>query len=445
MRLKPHLAVSHAPTHPDRDRWYELDNAATLFPAVASPRITTLFRIAATLTRPVNVTTLQTALDNIMPRFPYYRVELKAGFFWHYLSQKEGNPRVVADSRWPCMTPPSRLDDGYLFRVRAFGRRVAVEFSHILTDGTGALTFLRALLLEYFLRSGVETGSLQRDDRGADIFRKEDPPDPSESEDAYRRYFTTGTPGPERMKRAFRLSYALLPVGVYKTVTGIIPLGYLSRSAKEWGVSITVFLASILAMVIYEIYREMPAFRRRRAQKYIRLEVPVNLRRLYETKTMRNFSLFVMPGFDLRLGEYDLKQISHLFHHFMKVAVDERFINQQIARNIRAQLHPVVRAVPLALKMLMLPHIYFSEGEGLVSSVLTNLGIVEMPGPVAPCIERFDFVPAPSKWGKTGCGVISYGEHVSVTFGRMVRESEVERRFFKTITGMGIPVRIKAN
>ena len=425
--------------HAQQQEWYHLDNAATLFPSVASARITTLFRVSATLKRPVNVTALQNALANIMPRFPYYLVHLKAGMFWHFLVRKEGTPRVVADSRWPCMSTSHGMRGIYLFRVRAFGRRVAVEFSHIITDGTGALTFLRALLLEYFLLLG--SGPC---DPG-DIFRKESAPDPDEFEDAYRRYFTKSVPGPEPHRRAFRLPYALLPVVVYRIVTGIVPVQELAGKAKEHGVTITVFLAAVLAQALHDLYLELSGAARRRAGKFIRLEVPVNLRRIYATKTMRNFSLFVMPGIDMRLGRYSLEQTITLFHHFMKVAVDGRFINQQIARNIRGERNPFVRAVPLFMKNLIFPYLYFSEGEALVSSVLTNLGVVAMPEPLSHLIERFEFIPAPTKWNKTGCAVITYGESTYITFGRMVHEAEVERRFFSALVKLGIRVKIESN
>ncbi len=422
-----------------QQEWYHLDNAATLFPSVASARITTLFRISATLKGPVNASALQAALANIMPRFPYYLVHVKAGIFWHYLVRKEETPRVVADSRWPCMSTSHGMRGTYLFRVRAFGRRVAVEFSHIITDGTGALTFLRALLFEYFslLRCGpCDPG---------DIFRKDSAPDSDEFEDAYRRYFTKSIPGPEPHRRAFRLPYRLLPGGVYRILTGIVPVDELAGKAKEHGVTITVFLAAVLAKALHDLYLELPPAARRRAGKFIRLEVPVNLRRIYATKTMRNFSLFVMPGIDMRLGRYSLEETITLFHHFMKVAVDGRFINQQIARNIRGERNPFVRAVPLLIKNLVFPFLYFSKGEALVSSVLTNLGVVAMPEGLSQLIERFDFIPAPSKWNKTGCAIVSYGQSAYISFGRMIRETEVERRFFTTLVKLGIHVRMESN
>jgi hypothetical protein len=57
-----------------------------------------------------------------------------------------------------------------------------VEFSHILTDATGALNFLNALLGEYI--------SLQEDMHGPldDILYKGRAPHPEEFEDAFVRY-----------------------------------------------------------------------------------------------------------------------------------------------------------------------------------------------------------------------------------------------------------------
>ena len=422
----------------EQQGWYQLDNAAVLFPSVVSGRTTTLFRVSATLNRPVNASALQRALTNIMPRFPYYLVHLKHGAFWHYLIRREGTPRVEADATSPCMDPPRGMRRTYLFRTRASGRRVAVEFSHILTDGTGALTFLRALLLEYALQLGVAAP-----DSGG-LFRKDEKPDPEEFEDAYARYFSRTVPSPEPSKEAFRLSSRLLPVGAYRTVTGIVPVSGLLRAAKERGVTITVLLAAVLAHSIYDLYLSLPRSKTSRKGNYVRVEVPVNLRNIFPTKSMRNFSLFVTPGIDVRLGPYSLDDIIELFHHYLKVEIEGRFINKQIARNIRGRRNPIVRVIPLAVKNLILPHLYFSKGEALVSTVLTNLGVVKMPDAVARMIEKFEFVPAPSKWNKTGCAVVSFGEQTCITFGRMIDETEVERRFFRSLVKLGIPVRIES-
>ncbi len=136
--------------------WYKLDNAATLFTFVNSARITCLFRISSELKSPINVANLQKALDNTMVRFPYYHVNLRAGLFWHYWEKNALSPKIMSDSKYPQQKLQITKKGIFPFRVRAFQNRIAVEFHHSLTDGTGALTFLRAIVGEYLRLQGKE-------------------------------------------------------------------------------------------------------------------------------------------------------------------------------------------------------------------------------------------------------------------------------------------------
>ena len=69
------------------------------------------------------------------------------------------------------------------FRVLVYKNRVAVEFFHALTDGTGALVFVKTLLAEYLsekygLSVPAEKGVLGRLEE----------PAPEELEDSFARY-----------------------------------------------------------------------------------------------------------------------------------------------------------------------------------------------------------------------------------------------------------------
>ncbi len=418
--------------------WFKLDNAATMYPSVASARTTTLFRIAATIDAPVKLGPLQQALENIAPRFPYYLVEFRAGLFWYHLVRKNRLPRVEGDSRSPCMASPSRRRGQYLFHVRAFKRRISVEFSHMITDGSGGTAFLRALLLEYFRLIGVEA----KDEH--DILLPGSKVDPEEYEDAYRKFYNPEIPGPAREKKSFQLTSRLLPIGTYEIITGIVPVEKLKEAAKAHGATLTVFLTAVLLDAVQSHYFDLPE-RLRRPGKIIRIEVPVNLRNLYPSKSMRNFSLYVTPTIDPRLGRYTFDELVSEVHHYMKVTINERSINQQIARNIRGESNIVVRAIPLFFKNLVIRRIYYTLGESLFSTCLTNLGPVSMPEPIASKIERFEIVSPPSVTNKTNCGIVSYAGNVYITFGRVIEEAEVERYFFTSLVKMGIPVKIETN
>src|SRR5690606_9072425 len=111
--------------------------------------------------------------------FPYYKVKLKSGFFWYYLEYENSPIDVKADNDIPCRAFNKKE---FMFRVLVKGNRLSVEFSHILTDGTGAFEFLKSLLFSYFEKCGV--------DLPAGLPRNHfDEPVSEEYEDAYQRYF----------------------------------------------------------------------------------------------------------------------------------------------------------------------------------------------------------------------------------------------------------------
>ncbi|MHA1171386.1 MAG: hypothetical protein ACTSQ3_04835, partial [Candidatus Heimdallarchaeota archaeon] len=62
---------------------YRVDTAGTLFSLASSPKIPCVYRFWATMKDLVKVDGLQQALDNIMPRFPYYQVKFSRGFLWY--------------------------------------------------------------------------------------------------------------------------------------------------------------------------------------------------------------------------------------------------------------------------------------------------------------------------------------------------------------------------
>ncbi len=121
--------------------WLRLDNAARIYVAMMGSRSPTAFRIAVATAETVDALLLQKALDAVMPRFPYFGVGLRHGLFWHFLQKIEATPQVQVESGPPCADFTGR---GHLFRVMHYGKRISAEFSHVLSDGVGALAFTRS-------------------------------------------------------------------------------------------------------------------------------------------------------------------------------------------------------------------------------------------------------------------------------------------------------------
>ena len=120
-----------------QEDWLRLDNAAKIYPSTASEESPAEFRLAFTLKKPVRLLWLQRALERIMPRFPYFQVHLRRGFFWYYLQRSEVVPKVELLKNVPVSIISLKERTAPLLRVSARERTVAVDFSHILTDGNG--------------------------------------------------------------------------------------------------------------------------------------------------------------------------------------------------------------------------------------------------------------------------------------------------------------------
>lgn len=418
--------------------WYRLDNAGKVYPAIISHRRTSLFRISATLTSQVQVQKLQLALEKTIKRFPYFNVQLKSGFFWYYFETNEHEPIVERDSLYPCMAMNVKKERMYLFRVRAFNTTVSVEFSHILTDGTGALIFLKTILYQYFSELGIQS-DISNDPF---TFNTKEKPSPQEYEDSFKKVYNKKIPFNRKQTKAFHLGGHHLGKGQYKIITGILKTEELLKKSREHSVSITEFLTALL-IDAYKDYCQNHIKKSR--WKPIVINIPVNLRPLFQSQSMKNFFLPLEPAIDPRLGEYSFEEIVKKVHHYMRHEVDDKVLNQQITRNVKGEMNTFIRLMPLTVKNMLLPIIYNILGENNYTCGLSNLGLIKMADPLHDHIERFDFIPAPSTGLKTKAGIVSYNEHIHISFGRLIEESPIEMIFFRKLRKMDIHIKIESN
>ena len=419
--------------------WYRLDNAGKLYPSLTGSRRTTVFRISADLSAPIHVGRLQEALDRLMPRFPYYKVHLKRGIFWYSLESTSHEPGVERDSRYPCMRYPLKQRGIFLFRVRSWRNRVAVEMSHVLSDGTGGLIFFKSLIAEYLHLSGVP-----RLDCG-DLPIPGETPRPGEDEDAFRIYGNPALPSPAGLEKAFRLPLSLERAGLYRVTTGIMPAEVLKSRAREYGSSVSEFLTAVILDAFIRMIADMPEGVRNKVIAPVRINVPVNLRRFWDTPTMRNFFVSIEPEIDPRLGEWSFEEILERTRSYMAIETDKRHLAARMARNVRGERNPMARLLPLTVKDLFLPRLYSALASNIYSSGLSNLGRVEMPGHLRSYVRRFDFIPPPAMDEKIKAAVIGWDDKVHMSFGRLIRPAITELYVFRSLVGFGIPVKVESN
>ena len=160
-----------------------LDNAAKIYPAAKRRNWNNFFLLSATLTEPVDTAVLRSALDVTARRFPSMAVRLRRGVFWYYLEQIPQAPAIQPEKSCPLAHAPFDQVRRCALRVLVYHDRIAVEFFHAITDGTGGTIFLKTLLAEYLCQKyGItvpaEDGVLGRLEE----------PDEEELEDSFLRY-----------------------------------------------------------------------------------------------------------------------------------------------------------------------------------------------------------------------------------------------------------------
>jgi len=418
----------------NKNFWLTLDNAAKIYPAILSDELTAVFRISAVLKEPIKIKNLLKAVNSIEGRFPYYKVQIKKGFFWYYLEHIDLPISVEVDNNIQCR----KFQKGRLmFRILVLKNRISIEFSHILTDGSGAFEFFKSLLVLYFKECGA---TIPKD---FNFLRPHDIVSEEEFEDSYNRYFKENIPPMVKQSRAFHLPYSLKPIPRFDALNIILSLKEIKNKATDKAANITIYLISIYLLILQEIYENLNILSRYKKKKLLRIQVPVNLRNIYPSKTMRNFSLFVMPQIDLRLGHYTFDEIIKTVYHQIHLETDEKLINKNISRNVGYEKKLFIRGIPLFLKSIILNFKYYSLGTSQYSGVLTNLGMVTFPSEISKLIDYFILTPPPpNKILKVSCGVIGFNDKLVLSFGNITRSKEFERKFVRFLNGEGLNSKI---
>ena len=417
-------------------KWMRLDNAALIFPAIRRRRWANAFRVSATLTEPVDPALLQQAVTELMPRFPSMYVRLRTGVFWYYLEELSQPPRVREDYAYPLTLMQAKELHSCCLRVLYFQDRVAVEFFHSLTDGTGGMIYLKTLVARYLsLRYGVEIPP----EEGVLDWREA--PRAEELEDSFVR-FSNGVTLNDREPDALRLRGSYEPNFLHLT-TGVVPTRTLLEAAHRYGATVTVFLAAVMEETILRWQAETCPQRRRR--KPVKVTVPINLRRLYGSRTLRNFVLTLNPGVDPRMGEYSLRELCARMAAQLAAEGTPQQMAGRIAANVNPQQIALIRAVPLPIKNVVMRIIYSQRGESKGCINLSNLGALRLPAVMEPYVRRLEFIIGTQCSYPNNCSVASCGGATFINMIRNIRESELERRFFSRLVELGVPVTIESN
>ena len=418
----------------NENKWYRLDNAAKIYPAISGSNRDSVFRVAVQLKREVNPQVLQEALVLTLPRFPSFSVKMKKGLFWYYFEHNTDIPAVTLEKAPPCRKIITEETNGYLFRVSFYKRRISLEVFHALTDGTGAMAFLKSLVFQYLQLSACE---VLPDDN---ILQCDMQPSLAETEDSFKRFYSPGVKSGRAEDKAYQITGTRMKREFVKIIHGIVSLKSFAGLVKDSRATITEYIA---ALIIYSIYSVQ--LKGRECSMPVKISVPVNLRKFFPSRTLRNFSSYVNVGFTFLNEDYTFEQVLENISSKIKAEIQPSRFIEKMSANVNAEKNIFLRMVPLFLKDVVLKKAFEIYGESLFTCSLSNLGVIRIPESMEEHIERFELVLGAPAINLMNCAVCTFGDNLVISFTKAMLETDIEKFFFRFLSERGVRIAIETN
>ncbi len=418
---------------PQKDiRWERLDNTAHLFPAIAGETMSNVYRICVTLTEPVDPVLLQQAVDMVLPKFDGFNLRMRKGVFWYYFEENgKPAPKVVEETNFPCRYIHANQNNNYLFQVTYYKYRINLEVFHVLTDGMGAINFLRELTYQYLRLRHPELGSTMSDSLATHTSMNR--------EDSFLKNYKQAAKSGYKKQKAYLIKGEKLRQGEFGVMHGYLNIPQLKGVCKQYGVSINEYLVAVFTWSVYqECLKGMPS------KLPIRVAVPVNLRPYFDSITTKNFFAMVSAEFHPEKDAYTFEEVMQAVRDSLRSQMDKEHLEKLFSYNVSNEKIWIARAVPLPLKNVAMKHVYTASALANTSTV-TNIGNIPIEEPYRPYVEMILAFLAMSKGQDIKGTVCSYGETLAFSFSYTLKDVSIQRCFFRKLAADGIAVEIDSN
>lgn len=399
------------------NEWSTLDNAAKIFPPSLRKSYSTFFRLEVVLKAPVILDVLHTAATSTLKRYPHLQVRVKRGFFWYFFEQYEHEVHIypLNDYELCHYSKVIGKKQAPLWRILVHENRLAIEFSHIITDGMGGLEFIKTLLCVYYeLLGGIITD-------WQTVKRLDDAYDAGEFEYSYKKYFNKFSTKQQSIPSSFH--FPDMQSTVYKGRRIQMPVHQIKQCAKQYNVSITAYITALYFFTAQKLYQKMLKGKK----SIVRYIVLINLRQFFPSKTLRNFFWMIMPKIDFSLGAYDFDEIVKKVHFQMQDMLDTREIQRHFSSCVAPELVLINRLIPRTLKDRVLLIAQKFQGERINTSSVSNVGRLELPVEVLATVQSMAVFPIPSMITGKNLGIISVDDTLTIATGGFIDNIQIEQ------------------
>lgn len=408
--------------------WFALDDAAKVYPLSMEHGRMSVFRLSVYLKEQINPILLQMALNFTIKRFPSFATTLKKGVFWHYLDTTKRHFCIEPENDMPCQPLKVSHSGSQSFRVLYFNNRISVEFFHVLTDGSGGLTFLKVLTAEYLRLKGVK---ITKDDSLWDVNAI---PSSEEFENAFSKAPQSKNASGFVDKAALQMNGKLAKVKPCRIIHFKMSVDSLKTAAKKYNCTVSGYL---LACMFIATKAATDNFRGE-----ISIQVPVDMRKFYPSKTVRNFSMYC----GVRVPINDIEDINSVIERITN-QLKEKTSQESMTKMITATEKMVngIKLIPLVIKQPVTKIIYGFLGDNIFTNTLSNLNVVNIPEDMASHVESMDFVLGTAITNRVSCGLVTVNGVSTFSITKMTIDPTFEEKMHSLLVADGVEMSVEGS
>lgn len=404
-----------------------VDNVGKAFIAVQNQKASKVFRISCELSVPVDGEILNRALLALVDQFSFYQVEVKYGLLWPYLKKSNIRPVATPEVAPACGQLYKSMRPGLLYDVTYRDNWIHFEVFHALTDGMGASYFMRMLVIAYLMeRNGEDVGA-------ANLPEMVGLPASGYEADGFEENYKI-TPGNMDLSLpcpAYQVKAPILRTNANSDLRVVLDTGHVLDECHKMGVSAAEFLTAIYVKSIYE------SMDRGGYHFPVIVSIPVNLRKMFNCITARNFFAVIKTRHALSREMATMDNILSQVRRDFSKNIQPNALQANFSRYM-AMERSLLRFIPLLLKILVLQLSDWLTSKSY-TAILSNLGKMTLPDEYAQYVKSFDLMDKTE--GIKLC-VISYGSEMSLHFTSALDAPKIHTAVAENLKAFGIPARI---
>lgn len=404
--------------------WYPLDNAAKIYPLSMKESWMSVFRLSYYLKEDVVPEILSIALTFTIKRFPTFSTSIRKGFFWNYIDGIRKRFHVYKDNKLPCSFINVSNIGKQSFKTVYYKNRISIEYFHILTDGYGGVVFLSTLVAEYLRLLGKNVSYNEIVLNINNDYSKD------EIKDEFTERVSSNKSKSLVDSKALEIDGKLSNIRPCQLLHFDMNIDSIKSLCKKNDCSVTELILTFIFMCCsFSTSKD----------GYIKIQVPVNMRKFYPSKTLRNFSLYVVISIK-RKNITDFDDVLLEVKKQMKEKITK--VNLDNTMTYTNRLVKSIKCIPLFIKRPIALIVYGYLGDKVITTVLSNLGNINIPDDMKRNIEKMDFSLGTGITNKVLFSMLTCNNILTLSITKFTRNKSVENSLYNILEHNNIKVKV---